>query len=203
MLSTDCLADMELLGEGRFDAAVLNMVLMDMPDIAAVAGGLRHILKARVTCSHQDVHVSSPDGTGIWTPILAGLCLILGSILKHRMWLSIRDVCAAEWHRRCCHITPMLQPNEHEPDGGALCGAAWWGATGVPQDPEIPERGYQHMLCGLQPGDAWLPDPAACATENPAAALLHAHVMVPPLAHAARAAALLPPPLERTFHSLL
>ena len=37
---------MELLGEGRFDAAVLNMVIMDMPDISALAGGLRHILKA-------------------------------------------------------------------------------------------------------------------------------------------------------------
>lgn len=50
-----CLADMELLGEGRFDAAVLNMVIMDMPDIAALAGGLRHILKASVPRLYSQV----------------------------------------------------------------------------------------------------------------------------------------------------
>lgn len=53
------MADMELLGENRFDAAVLNMVLMDMPDIAAVAGGLRHVLKARAPQSTP--HPSYPS----------------------------------------------------------------------------------------------------------------------------------------------
>jgi SAM-dependent methyltransferase len=38
-------ADLEACGEDAFDAAVLNMVVMDMPDISALASGLRHVLK--------------------------------------------------------------------------------------------------------------------------------------------------------------
>ena len=40
------LADLEACGEAAYDAAVLNMVVMDMPDISACACGLRHVLKA-------------------------------------------------------------------------------------------------------------------------------------------------------------
>ena len=38
-------ADLEAYGEGVFNAAVLNMVVMDMPDIGALASGLRCVLK--------------------------------------------------------------------------------------------------------------------------------------------------------------
>ena len=62
-------AELEACGEAMYDAAVLNMVIMDMPDISACAAGLRHVLKAspfpsrKGTVSVQDAQQQYETGS--------------------------------------------------------------------------------------------------------------------------------------------